>query len=229
MLAAVACTGGDGSSANDGEKLATDAAALQSASAAAMGEVVGARFTLERSGAPVYIDATEAIGLDSLEGVYSAPASAQAELKVTVNDALRTRIGAVAIDEEIWLSNPVTGTFETLPPGFDIDPSSLFDPKGAWQPLLESLDSVEFVAEEQRDGVDTYHLTGTAPEARIRAVTADLVRGSDVDLDLWLDARTALVRAIEFDTEIGGSSNGWVLELDDYGETFEISDPTVGQ
>ena len=33
---------------------------------------------------------------------------------VTVDESLSTKLGAVAIDDEVWLSNPVTGTFEPL-------------------------------------------------------------------------------------------------------------------
>lgn len=193
-----------------------------------MGEVESVRFTLARTGAPVFIDAADAISLESLEGIFSAPASAEAELKVLVNQSLGTKIGAVAIDDELWLSNPVTGKFETLPAGFDIDPSSFFDPKGAWQPLLENLTDVRFVGEEVRDGV-AYHIRGTAPEAQMRSITAGLVRGDDVVVDLWLDPSSALVKAIQFDAVLSGAESSWELNFTDYGESFEIRDPTIGQ
>jgi lipoprotein LprG len=209
-----------------GEKLPTDPIALQQQAADAMGAVTSVRFTLERTEAPVYIDAAESMSLDALDGRFSAPGSADAILEITVNGSLGTKIGAVAIDDEVWMSNPVTGTFETLPPGFDIDPSLFFDPEDGWRPLIEGLTDVTFIAEEQREGT-RYHLTGTAPAADMQSITAGLVRGQDVELDLWLHPVTAQVTAIEFTTEWQGELSDWVLELRDYGESFEITDPTL--
>ena len=220
-LTAAACGGGD-SASFDGDRLPTDAASLQAESASAMGEVDSVRFQLVRSGAPVYIDQVESIALDELEGRFALPASADAILQVTVNDALGTRLGAVAIGDEVWLSNPVTGKFETLPPGFDLDPSLFFDPKGGWQPLIESLRDVTFTG-ELPDG--RYAVTATAPAERMQSITAGLVRGQDVELDLELNPITAEVLAIAFSTEFDGATTDWVLNLGDYGESFEIVPP----
>jgi len=202
-----------------GEKLAQDAVELGALSAAAMGNVESVAFSLERNGA-------QSISLDGIDGRFSAPGSADAIMEVTVNGSLGTKLGAVAIDDEIWMSNPVTGKFETLPPGFDIDPSAFFDPKRGWQPLLDNLTDLVFVAEEDRDGT-RYHLTGTAPAQQMQIITAGLVRGEDIELDMWLHPVTALVTAIEFETVFDDQTSKWVLELDDYGATFEITDPTL--
>ena len=220
-LVASACGGEEGVSF-DGPRLATEASSLQAASATAMGNVESVRFQLERTGAPVYVDQVESIALDELEGRFSLPGSADAILEVTVNGSLGTKLGAVAIDDEVWLSNPVTGKFETLPLGFDLDPSLFFDPKEGWQPLIESLTNVTFVAEES-DG--RYALTGTAPAERMQSITAGLVRGQDVDLDLWLNPVTAEVLTIEFSTEFDGETSDWVLNLFEYGGTFDITPP----
>lgn len=220
-LVAASCGGGEDLG---GEKLAADSASLQAATAEAMGAVTSVRFDLARTGAPVFIDQVESISLDTLEGRFQSPGSADAILKVTVNGSLGTKLGAVAIGDEVWLSNPVTGKFETLPRGFDLDPSLFFDPKDGWQPLIEGLRDVAFVAEEDRDGT-TYHLTGTALSENMEAITAGLVRGQDVDLDLWIHPVTANVRALEFSTEFDGAVSDWVLELGEYGEQFEIVPP----
>ncbi|MGI9608362.1 MAG: LppX_LprAFG lipoprotein [Acidimicrobiales bacterium] len=221
VIVAAACGGED----LGGEKLPADAMGLQEASARAMGAVTSVAFTVERTDAPVFIDAAESLALDAIEGRFSAPGSADAVLDVTVNGALRTKLGAVAIDDEVWLSNPVTGAFETLPAGFDLDPSLFFDPKEGWQPLIESLEDLEFLAEMDRDGT-RYHLRGQAPAAQMQKITAGLVRNTDVELDLWLHPVTALVVAIEFETTFDGATSSWVLELDQYGDSFTISDPT---
>ena len=128
----------DENAADDGAIADPSAAAVDvlAESATAMGDVTSVEFRLDRGGAPIFIDEFERIALDSLRGQFTVPTRAQAELSVTVNGNLATRLGAVAIDDEVWISNPVTGDFETLPAGYDIDPSRFFDPEGGWRPLL---------------------------------------------------------------------------------------------
>ncbi len=192
--------------------------------AEAMREVTSVEFELERTGAPVFIDQFERIALDELRGQFTVPNLAQAELTVTVNDNLVTKLGAVAIDSEVWISNPVTGDFETLPDGYDIDPSKFFDPENGWRPLLAELRDVELVGVDDRGG-DRYHLRGVAPAAQVREITVGLVRNQDVEVDLWIHPSTYLVTAAEFTTVIDGAESDWVLALDNFGDEFTINPP----
>ena len=192
--------------------------------AEAMATVTSVEFELERTGAPVYIDQFEKLALDSLIGQFTVPTRAQAQLTVTVEDNLTTRLGAVAIDDEVWISNPVTGDFETLPTGYDIDPSKFFDPEGGWQPLLANLFDVTLVGIDDLGG-DRYHIRGVAPAAEVSNITVGLVRDQDVPVDLWIHPGTLLVTRAEFVTVIDGGESQWVLELDRYGEEFTISPP----
>jgi LppX_LprAFG lipoprotein len=201
-----------------------DAVEIVTSSAAAMGDVTSVEFGLRRDGAPIFIDEFERIALDSLRGQFTVPTRAQAELSVTVNGNLATRLGAVAIDDEVWISNPVTGDFETLPAGYDIDPSRFFDPENGWRPLLASLQDVTLVGVEDRGG-DRYHVRGTAPAAQVSDITVGLVRDQDVAVDFWIHPSTFLVTAAEFETTIDGASSRWALELGRYGDTFLIEPP----
>jgi hypothetical protein len=201
----------------DPEQVVADAAV-------AMGGVTSVEFRLAREGAPVFVDQFESIALDAAVGQFQVPTRAQASLEVTVDGNLRTRIGAVAIDSEVWMSNPVTGRFETLPDGYDIDPSRFFDPSGGWQPLLADLTAVEMVGVADRGG-QRWHVRGTAAAADVENITVGLVRDQDVVVDLWVHPGTTLVTAIEFDTELEDGRAHWTLELDRYGETFTITEP----
>ena len=222
------CGGGDGDAGVlDGPFLDPEPAALQAAVADAMGAVTSVRFEVERSGSPVFIDQVESIALNQILGTFEVPGSASAILQVTVNDALNTELGAIAIDDEVWLTNPVTGTFETLPPGFDIDPSLFFDPVNGWQPLIEDLRDVTFVGKEDRNGATRYHLTGTASADRMQAITAGLVRGQDVDLAMWVQPVSGQVTELEFSTTFDGAESNWRILLAEYGEDFDISPPDL--
>lgn len=204
-----------------GPRLAADAETLIDAAADAMAAVESVRFEVERSGDPVYIDTVESIELDAVVGRFRAPADADALVTVTVDGSLVTELGAVALGSDIWLSNPITGDFEPLPPSYDIDPSRFFDPTGGWQPLLAGLTERELVAAD-----DGFHVRGVPPATELRRVTAGLVRADDVVVDLWLHPSTALVERVEFavtDERYGTSE--WRIDLSDYGAAFVIDAP----
>jgi len=224
-MAAFAGCGGD--AAPEGKPLAADAATIVAASSVAMGEVTSVRFDLRRSGAAIFIDEFDSLALEKIVGRFSAPTSVDAALTVTVDGSLKTTLGAVAIDGTVWLSNPVTGRFETLPPGYDIDPSTFFDPDSGWRPLLSDLQDVALIGEESRGG-KRYHVRGVAPAERMEIVTAGLVRDQDVTVDFWMKRDSGLITAAEFSTTFDGKVTDWVLELSDYGKAFTIKAPDTG-
>ncbi|MEM7141833.1 MAG: LppX_LprAFG lipoprotein [Actinomycetota bacterium] len=220
-LVLAACSGG-GDPSLDGEWLAEEPATVLAASADAMVGTESVAFTLERTGAAVHIDPLETLTLDAVTGRFTVPADAEAIVTVQVNDSLRTELGAVATGGEVWLSNPVTGVFEPLPDGYDIDPRLFFDPVNGWQPLIDGLQHAEFVGVEN----DRYHLRGLATADRIAAVTAGLA-AEDIVVDLWVHPVDATVRRVAFTTSTADGAASWLLELDDYGEPFVISPPEV--
>ena len=215
-----------GSDEPEGDPLPAESTAILTASARAMGDVTSVRFTLTRSGAPVFIDTFESLALDSVDGQFAAPASAKALLTVEVDGELKTQLGALAIDETVWLSNPVTGVLEPLPAGYDLDPSSFFDPQNGWRPLLAELEEPLLVGDVDRDG-RRYQVHGVAPAARMEVISAGLVRDQDVAIDFWIHPVTGLVTAAEFTTTFEGAETDWELELRDYGAKFDIEPPQV--
>ena len=221
----VAACGGGGADEPTEPTIPADAASIVAASATAMGDTESVRFELQRSGAPVYIDQVEQLALNSIVGQFTVPGAAQAVLEVEVDGGLISELGAVALDDEIWLSNPITGEFEPLPAGIDLDPSLFFDPQGGWQPLMEGLTDVELVGTEERDGADRYHIVATAPADRVETITAGLVQDQDVEIDFWIQPVTGHVRAVEFTTVVGGDDVEWSLDLSEYGEDFDIQPP----
>ncbi len=227
LFAVVACGGGDGDSEPSGPTIAPNAEAIVTASASAMGDVTSVRFEVVRTGAPVYIDSFQSIALDTIIGRFMVPGAADAILQVEVNGSLTTELGAIALDDEVWLSNPVTGEFEPLPAGYDIDPSRFFDPENGWRPLMEGLTDVELLGTESRGG-DRYHIRATAPAEQVEIITAGLVRGQDVVIDFWIQPVTGLVRSAEFTTTVDGGDVDWRVELGDYGEAMEITPPPSG-
>lgn len=224
VLAISAC-GGSGEAEPTAPTIPADATAIVDASARAMGATTSVRFELRREGAPVFIDEFEKLTLNSAIGEFTVPRSARALLEVGVEGGLTTELGAIALDDEVWLSNPITGNFETLPTGYDIDPSLFFDPEDGWQPLMENLSDVSLVGVEERDGNDRYHIAATAPAEQVEVITARLVRNQDVAIDFWIQPVTGEVREAQFSAEFDGGEVQWTLLLSNYGDDFDIEPP----
>jgi hypothetical protein len=223
LLFGTACSG-----ATTGTTLAPDAETILAASAEAMGEIESVRFTIERGGAPIYIDPADALAFEDAEGRFAGPSSADAVVTIKVS-GLTTQIGAVAIDGDTWLSNPITGTFEPAPAGYNLDPATLFDPQQGWRPLLATgLADVELIGLEDREAGELYHLRGAADRERIGIITAGLVDDQDVVLDIWIEPTTGYVAEAEFVTVYRGDDTTWRLTFSDFGELIEIEIPDLG-
>lgn len=229
LLAAAALTvaacGGSGAGEPSQPTIPADAASIVEASARAMGSTTSVRFELRREGAPVFIDEFEKLTLNSAIGEFTVPRSAQALLEVGIEGGITTELGAIALDDEVWLSNPITGNFETLPTGYDIDPSLFFDPENGWQPLMENLTDVTLVGTEERGGNTRYHINANAPAAQVEVITARLVRNQDVAIDFWIQPVTGEVREAQFAADFDGGEVQWTLLLSEYGEEFDIEPP----
>lgn len=196
-------------------------------SAQVMDEVETASFALERSGAEVFLDDDGSIRFDSAQGRYAAPSSADAVLDVEAM-GFATQVGAIVIDGESWITNPVTGRWEPAPPNLTFDPATLFDAEVGFPSLLaRGLTGAELVAPAP-DDQGRRHVRGTIGADRVATLTGGLVR-TETEVDLWIDPDTGLVREVRFDAPAaGGGTSTWRMLLDDYGREVTIAPPEIG-
>jgi lipoprotein LprG len=193
-----------------------------------MSDVRSVAYTLELEGAPVYVDEDGLLEFSQAEGRYQAPDRADAVLTVRAV-GIPTRVGAIQIAGDTWLTNPVTGSWEDAPEVFTFDVATLFDRTVGWRALLsEGLTNVAFAAEEEHEGETLVHLTVTAPAEQVARITAGMVRGQTVDGDLWIEPQTGEVRELFFATQTSGGTSEWTLRLTDYGLDVEIEPPDLG-
>ena len=229
-LVAVACSG----AADDATTTSTppvtlppDIDTILQASAAAMGSIESVQFTIGRAGALVSIDQAGRLVFDFAEGRYGAPGAAEALVTIDVSD-IKIKVGAIAIDGSTYLSNFITGRWEPVPDAYEFDPAALFDADVGWRPLLAGgYTDVTLIGTEDREGIATYHLTGTAAEERVEAITAGLVANQDVELELWIDAATGEVREVAFEAVSANGRSFWTLTFFDYGVDVIIEPPEL--
>jgi len=198
-----------------------------STASAAMGSVEFVRYEIARSGAPVYIDNLETLNFALAEGQFSAPSSANAVVTLAVGN-INAQIGAIAIDGQTWLTNPITGEWAEAPSGYEFDPSTLFDPELGWRPLLaDGLSDVVWIGEETRNSEPRYHVQAVADEDRVAVILAGLIRKQPVDLDMWIDPETGYVREAELSTEYQGQISDWYIEFSEFDVPIEIEAPDI--
>ena len=219
------------SACGDGEESTTvlppEPGPVLEAAAEATGSVESVRFMLERSGAPIYIDPLDTLNFESTEGQFSAPSSANAVVTLAVG-SINAQIGAIAIEGETWLTNPITGEWEDAPEGYVFDPATLFDPELGWRPLLATgLSDVEWVGEEENNGEARYHIRAQADQDRVAVILAGLIDKQPVELDMWIEPSTGYVREAELSTVSEGQTSDWYIEFTEFGEPVEVTPPDI--
>ena len=196
--------------------------------AATMGSVDTVQFSIERGGEPVYIDTQGFLEFVSATGRYAAPGTADALVTVSAL-GLSTEVGAVVIEGDTWLTNPITGTWEPTPPGYSFDPATLFDPQIGFRAMLqEGIPTVEDLGDEIVDEAPLRHVRFTASGERVEVVTAGMVRGEDVTIDAWIEPDSGELRRAMFPTTIGATPTEWDLSFFDYGADITITPPDLG-
>lgn len=228
-LTAAACSGGSDEVAEP--SIAPDVDTILATAADVMGSVDAVRFTIELEGADVFIDLGEDVGdliqFRSADGFFVGPTSAEAVVTVTIAD-FNTRIGAVAIDGQIWLAL-VANLWQPAPASFTFDPASLFDPSQGFRKLFtDGLADVTLIGPEDRDGIATYHIRGTASEERVEVLTAGLTRNQSVDIDVWLDQSLGRIVDAAFSTTVTAGTANWTMTFREYGADVTIDPPDLG-
>ncbi|MEO1060505.1 MAG: LppX_LprAFG lipoprotein [Actinomycetota bacterium] len=208
--------------ADDSGPAPTDPAEILDEAATAMAEVESVTFTIERTGAEVFIDDGENLAFVSADGRFGAPSSADALVTVELGSAT-LQVGAVAIDGTIWLTDPVSGGWEEASDSLSFDPATLFDPEIGWRALLaEDLSEVELVSSEGSTAV----ITGIAAAERVDVLTGGIVDEA-APVELTIDTDTDLISSVEFDVDTDDGIAEWRVELENYGAQVDVTAPPL--
>ena len=198
---------------------------LAQAASTAMAEIDSAAFEIEQTGADIFIDQAGQVAFQSADGHYASPGSAEAVVAVEAAGFL-TEVGAVAIDGDLWMTDPLSGQWAVAPEQFAFDPSALFDPdEGLAAMLAEGAPGAELI-EGDAEAAGRTHLRMDVAGARVAAITSGLIT-ADTEVDLLIDPDTNRLEELSFDTPVGDATSSWHLALDEYDAEVTIEPPDL--
>ena len=171
LVSTVACMGDDddddGGGAGDGPTpTPITAQSVLDAASQRWDALNSARFQLTVEG-DAFLDEDNTLKLRSAEGDVKRPDSASATAKIEAG-GFPVDISLIAVGGDVYMTNLITGNWETAPPDFSYDPSVLFDPEEGIGPVLRGLQNPELAEDtESVNGRDAHKVTGTVDAAAV--------------------------------------------------------------
>jgi hypothetical protein len=217
LLILAACNGDDDADQSPDE--------IVDAAITAFDETESARFTIEIEGA-IPIDAEGLLALSSVEGELERPESARADAGIVFAGS-RVTMELVAVDGEMFLRNILTGNWERAPSDLQYDPSAVFDDNQGIGAILAQLDELEHEGSDTIQGIDTWHLSGTAPASAVASLTGDFFDSDTLFVDLWIAQDEHYLVRVELREIEDQDEADWVLTLFDHNEPVSIARPEL--
>src|SRR5204863_9525268 len=146
------------------------------------------------TGAPSYVDPPltpggpgNTIAFVSADGAYVAPDRVQAKVVARIF-GLAGEVEVIAIGDDQWMRNKILTADkwvkQTFSPGFNAQ--KLVSSDQGIEAALKALKDVQMVGRETVDGVPMYHIKGSASGVDIGALTVGLIRGNQVQADIYI-------------------------------------------
>lgn len=204
-------------------------------SAERMKESSGFQFTIERDGAPAFLDPQETISFRRATGAYAAPDRALATVRV-IGPGIITDVDVISVGEIQWQTNVVTNVWEELPPNWGFNPAVLFDDEiGIQAVLLADLTAVQLAEPEnlaESEGPDEllYSVTAVASGENLYQMSGFLIGPEQVTLQLWIRPETFELARIVLHEPEPNSEDGesiWQVDISNYDELIDIQPPEV--
>lgn len=195
----------------------------------------GFQFTIERDGAPAYLDPGETLSFRRALGAFVAPDRALATVRV-IGPGIITDVDVISVAEIQWQTNVVTGAWEELPPNWGFNPAVLFDDDiGIQAVLLADLSEVALAKPEnlaESEGPDEllYSVTAVAIGENLYQMSGYLIGPAQVKIQLWIRPDTfELVRIVVTEPEPDDEEleSIWQVDISNYDELIDIEPPEI--
>jgi hypothetical protein len=140
-------------------------------------------------------------------------------------------IGMVALGDEQYATDPITGQWGQLPPEWgQFNLIALFDPETGLQGLLkDGIYDLVSVGTEEIEGQPHHRVIGRASGERMSAMTLGFIGFGDVELEVWIGAEDFYVRhlrIVEPETD-PDDPRTWDLVFSELGQPVEIAAPSI--
>ena len=220
LVTGLAACGGGGEASN------IDTATILDSAAKRLDAVKTVHFTVAIEG-PAYIDTQRTTQLRSANGEIVPPDQMQTQLTASLAN-VNFDISLVAIGNDRYMTNPITGQWGPAEAGFDYSPTVLFDKEQGLSTVLGKLRDVEQLAVEKVNGVDAYHLRGKADRATIEPLTSGAIDGDPIGVEFWVakdNFNLVKLVLIEPQTPDKPQPAVWTLSFDKYDVPVTITKP----
>lgn len=204
-----------------------------SSSAERMNGLDGFHYTIDRTGAPAFLDKDETISFRQAEGYYVAPDRSQATVRI-ITPGLVTEVNVISIGDTQWQTNVMSTQWEQLPPNWGFNPAVLFDPNIGIQSILAA-DVTELQLlepEELEEGPEglLYVLEGSLDGGRIHELSYRLIGPELLEVRLWIVPETfELARAVVTESGSGEDEPSvWQVDFSRFDEVVDIEPPSSG-
>lgn len=187
-------------------------------------------FTIERTGAPAFLDPDGLIAFRRAEGDYVAPDKARAVINVTV-PGFATEVSVISIGASQWQTNVLTGAWEELPPNWGFNPIVLFDPDVGLPAILQNdLSNLQLIGNEQLDNnADKliYKLTADVAGEAVYEMSGTLIGPDPVTAELWISPDTFELNRILITEPVPDSDEPtlWQVDFTQFNQAVEIAPP----
>ena len=204
---------------------------LVSNSANRMEKVSSFEFEILRDGAPAYLDISETLVLRKMTGVFAAPESATAEVKVILTETgVSVSIDIVSIGETQYETLPFASNWTELPPGQGFNPAELFDVEIGLRHILENdileMKVLEASEIESLPGRNLYTISGILDGTNLSAMTYQLIDSDPINFKVWIDPDTFDLHQMEM-IEHQGTDNErtWMINFWNFNNPITIEPP----
>lgn len=196
--------------------------------AARWSQTQSARFTLNIQG-KAYVDDARTIQLRSAEGNLKRPDSVKATAKLAASLAVLD-IQMIAIGQNMYITNFISGAWEKAPNGFSYNPAVLFSNDQGIGAVLKQLDSPKLENDADLNGRAAYVVSGTASQQTLNRMTAGAIVADNIPVKVWIAKDNSDILQVEITAPATANTEAgvWTLQVTDQDKDVTIEPPPVG-
>ena len=175
-----------------------------------------------------YLDVNETIELKEVEGDLKRPDRAKAEAEVQIGFA-SFDVGLVAIGDDVYMTNFLSGDWERGPSDFDFNPALIFDGDRGVGSVLRKMEELELGEGSEIGSTEVVQITGSVAQRDISQLVAGSLEGDVIGVTIWMDASNGELLEIELaePDDVDGDPTSWVITFSDHNEPVTIEAPNL--